>query len=82
MNHPAHFVITAYHRVKLAAAGELCQIARVFFQRLKFGFGILVGHALRAPHVLQRFQNGVMSNTEAGQNASRRLARLTGQRQQ
>ena len=66
LNHPAHFVVAANHRVVLATTGQFGEVARVLFQRLEFRFGILIRHALRAAHVLQRLQNGIVRHTQLG----------------
>ena len=44
----ADFFVASDDRIELAAAGLFGQVAGVFVQRLKLGFGILVGNFLRA----------------------------------
>ena len=54
LDHAANLLVAADHRIELAAPRQFGQVLGVFFQRLKFAFGILVGHALRAAHRGQR----------------------------
>jgi hypothetical protein len=56
----ADLFVAADHGVELAAPRLLGQIDGVAFERLVFRFRILIGHALRAAHGHQRFQNGVV----------------------
>ena len=44
----AHFFVAADHRIELAVAGELGEIAAVPLERLVLVLGILIGHALVA----------------------------------
>ena len=50
----ADFVVAADDRIDLAAPRQLGEVASVFFQRLIFALGILIGHALRTAHLLER----------------------------
>ena len=44
----ANFFVAADDRIELAAAGLLGEVARIAFERLIFGLGILVSHFLRS----------------------------------
>ena len=46
LDHAADFFVTADHRIELAAAGLLGEVASVAFKRLILGFGILIRHFL------------------------------------
>ena len=50
LDHAADLVVAADHRIELALARELGQVAAVALERLVRGLGILVGDALRAAH--------------------------------
>src|ERR1700692_2675006 len=68
LNDATDFFVTADDRVELAAAGLFGQVAGVFFQRLKLGFGILVGHFLRTTNGDQSFQDGIVGCAVLGEN--------------
>ena len=55
----ADFFVAADHRIELALARELGQVAAVLLQRLVLAFGILIGDALAAAHRRQRLQDPV-----------------------
>ena len=65
LHHAADLVFAADNRVELALAGGLGQIEGIALERLVFGLGILVGHALRAADGDQRFQDGVVGGAGA-----------------
>ena len=52
-------LVTADHRIELALAGQLGQVAAVALERLVGALGVLVGHALRAAHAGQRLEDPV-----------------------
>ncbi len=70
------------HRVQLAVARRLRQVAAVLLQRLVGGLRVLAGDALRAAHGGQRRQDAVARDAEAPQQARRPAAVGAGQRQQ
>ena len=57
------FFIASDHRIKLAFAGLLREVASVALECLILGFGILVSHLLRAAYRGQGFQNRIVSRT-------------------
>ena len=73
LDHAADFFVASDDRIELAAAGLLGQVAGVALERLILGFGILVGHFLRAADRGQRFQNRVVGCAVAGENLLRRI---------
>ena len=54
LHHAADFLVAADHRIDLALPRQRGQVAAVFFQRLEFVLGILVGDALVAAQFGQR----------------------------
>ena len=50
-------LVAADHRIELALAGELGQVAAVALERLVLALGVLIGHALRAAHARQRLED-------------------------
>ena len=58
----ADFVVAADDRVDFAASRHLGEVAPVFFQRLVFRLGILVGDALGAAHLLERLHEAVFGD--------------------
>ena len=74
----ADLVVAADHRVELALAGGFGQVVGVALERLVFGFGILIGDALRAADRDQRLQDGVMSGAGAVEQLAGRVAALFG----
>ncbi len=70
----ADFFVAADDGIELAAARLLGQIASVALQRLVLGFGILVGHLLRAADHGERFQDGVVGGAVAGEDLLRGVA--------
>ena len=51
LDRAADLVVAADHRIELALARELGQVLRVFFERLKIFFGVLIGDARAAAHL-------------------------------
>ncbi len=68
----ADFFVASDDGIELAAAGLLGQVAGVFVQGLKLGFGILVGNFLRAADDGERFQNRVVSRAVARRGSAGR----------
>ena len=56
----ADLFVAADHRIELALAGQLGEVAAVALERLVGGFGILAGHALRAADGRQRLEDRVL----------------------
>src|SRR5438067_2465104 len=71
LDHAADLFIASDHRIELAAPRERGEIARVALQRLILAFGILIGHALRATHRLQRLQHRVGNDAVTREDARR-----------
>ena len=59
LDHPADFLVAADHRIELALARQLGQIATVAFERLVGAFGILARHALRAANGGERLEHPI-----------------------
>ncbi len=78
----ANLFVAADDGIELAAAGEFGEILGVFFERLEFAFGILVGDALRAAHGGERLQNGVVRGAEGDQGIARGIAFEVGDAEQ
>ncbi len=55
--------------IDLAPPRQLGQVASVFLQRLIFALGILIGHALRTSHLLQRLHQLVARHAEPPSSA-------------
>ncbi len=70
----ANLFVAADDRVELAAAGEFGQVLGVFFQRLEFAFGVLVGDALRSAHRGERLQDGFVRGAGGDQRIARGIA--------
>ena len=54
LHHAADFLVAADDGVNLSLPRQRRQVAAVFLQRLEFGLGILIGHALVAAQIGQR----------------------------
>ena len=76
LHHAPDFVIASDDRIDLAPPRQLCQVASVFFQRLIFPLGILIGHALRTSHLLQRLHQFVAGYAEILQRPRRGHVRV------
>ena len=71
----ADFVVAADDGVDLALARLLGEVAAVFFERLVFALGILVGDALVAAHLLERLHEPVARDLEVLEQPRRRVVR-------
>ena len=70
----ANLFVAPDDRIELAAARELRQVATVLLERLVFGFGILIGDALRSSHLREYFENPILRDSVLLENARRRAA--------
>src|SRR6185312_17291566 len=59
LNHAADLFVASDHRIELALARQLGEVAAVAFERLIRTFGILVGDALGAANARERLQDRV-----------------------
>ena len=82
LHHAADFLVATDDGINLSLPRERREIATVFFQRLKFGFGIFVRHALVAAQLGERFQNRVAFQTVLGENLFQRRAAAVQQTEQ
>jgi hypothetical protein len=57
--HPADLVVASDHRIELALARQVGEVAAVAGERLVGGFRVLAGDPLRAPHRGQRLQHRI-----------------------
>ena len=71
LHHAAHLVVAADHRVELALARELGEVAAVLLERLVAVLGVRVAHRLVAADLLQHLEQRVT----AGAGALERLGR-------
>ena len=78
----ADFVVAADDGVELALAGGFGEIEGVALERLVFGFGILVGDALRAADGDQGFEDGVVGGAGAVEQLAGGVVALVGDGQQ
>ena len=76
LHHAPDFVIASDDRIDLALPRQLGQIAPVFLQRLIFSLGILIGHALRTAHLLERLHQLVARYAEILQRLRRGHVRV------
>jgi hypothetical protein len=74
LNDPPDFLVASDHRIELAAARELGQIAAVFRERFVLGLGVLVGYALCPPHLGEHFEYSIFGDVELLQNSRRNAA--------
>ncbi len=74
LDHAANLFVAADDGVELAAAREFGEVLGVFFERLEFAFGILVGDALRTAHGGERLEDCVVRGAERDQRLARRIA--------
>ena len=64
----ADLLVAADHRVELALAGGIGQVAAVLLQGLVGGFGVLAGHALAASDAGERLHDGRAVHPMLGQD--------------
>ncbi len=57
LHHPADLIVPADHRIELAAAGSVSQVARIAFQSLVLVFRVRIGHPLAAANRYQNLQD-------------------------
>ena len=72
LHHAADLLVAADHRVELAAARGLGEVAPVLLERLVLRLGILVGDARAAAHALER----LLDRRRRGARPAQRLRRL------
>ncbi len=76
MDNAQYLDIAPDHRVQLALAGQLGQVARVFLQRAVAGFGLRVGHPLAAAHLLDGVVDPLSGDPSTFQQSGSRGAAL------
>ena len=64
LDHAADLFVAADHRIEFSLRRQLGQIAAVFLERFVGCFGILRGHALAAPDLLQRPHHAIAGDAE------------------
>ena len=74
LDHAADLVVAADHRVELARAGQLGEVAPVPLERLVLLLGVLVGDALAAAHLRERREHAVAGEARLGEQPRRRGA--------
>ena len=67
-------VVAADHRIDLALAGKLSEIASIFLESLVFAFGILIGHALVSANALKGLHELVAGDARVFQQSCRGCA--------
>ena len=82
LDHAADLGIAADHRIELALAGPLHEIDAIFFERLEFFLGILVGHAGTAADGLQPGHQFLLAHCRQLQDVFRLRRRLHEAQQQ
>ena len=68
LNDAADFVVAADHRVQLAAARKVGQIARISLQGLVFLLGIRIRHALASPNGGKGLENAILACSHPAQD--------------
>ncbi len=71
LEHAPDLVVAPDHRIDLALAGRLVQVARVAVERVVLALGVGVGHALPAADALQRFQHPRLGHVLRAQRLAR-----------
>ena len=64
LDDPADLRVAADHRVHLALAGQLDQVAAVLLERLVLVLGVLIGHPLAAADLLERLEDVLLGHPE------------------
>ncbi len=70
----ANLLVASDDRIELAAARELREVAAVLLERLVFGFGILIGDALRSSHLCEHFEDAILRDAVLLENLRRDAA--------
>ena len=68
LDDPADFLVAADDRIKFSLAGDIGQVAGIFFQGLVFFLGIGIGYPLAAADSRQGLEKGVVGNPLPGQH--------------
>jgi hypothetical protein len=82
LDHPANLLVPADHWIELALARLLGEVARKPLERLVLALRLLIGHAVRTAHALQRRQQVLAIHPRPGEQLPRRGPLLFGQREQ
>ncbi len=82
LDDPANLVVTADHRVELAATRRVGQVAAVLLERLVFGLRVRVRHPLRASDRLERGVHPVGGDAGLLEQAPRLPVTVGAQREQ
>ena len=82
LHHAADFLVAADDRVNLPLPRQRREVAAVFVERLKFGFGIFVGHALVAAQFGERLEHRVALEAVRVENLLQRRAAFVQQAEQ
>ena len=78
----ADLVVAPDHRVELARAGQLREVAAVLLERLELSLRVLVGHAVRATHLLDGGKQRVAADAVAREELRRGAPRHRGDGEQ
>ena len=81
LDHAANLFVAADHRIELALARVLGEVAPEAFERLVLLLGVLTGHSVAPTHLLQRRQHGVACDAQAPEEVAH-AARDVGHREQ
>ena len=73
LHDPPDLLVAADHRVELAGARQLGEVAAVLLERLELVLRVLVGDPVRPAQVLDRAQQGVLGDPEAGEDLRGRV---------
>ena len=72
LDHAPNFLVAADHRIELALARQLGEVAAVPFERLIRALGVLARHALRSAHARERLEDLVAGEAALRQQRARR----------
>ena len=76
LDHATDLVVAPDHRVELALAGLLGEVAAVALERLVLVLGVLARDAVRAAHRLQRLEHRVLGDAETAQEVAHAAGEL------